>query len=210
MRMFLIAAIIGLIPTLSPDHWIALTLPSWLKGARRVQAAGFAFLLTLLHLVPGAVFALAAAFGLHALGATPEARQAALMVSAAMVAIVWLRRALTLDRSIALIRGFRPFGPRSGWKHAFLRAFVVIGPAEMLLPLTLRAQNLGLANASSFSMIAFALGGYALGAVIAGQASVQWAYARWDNPEWLAAKLNRTAPEAQGRARSAGSLDKAH
>ncbi len=177
--LVVIAFWIGALHTLAPDHWVPLSLLSWQRGWGSRKTRWSALQLFGSHVLMGLLFALLLAEWTHGLNER-ELMQGSLMLVGG-VTLLRLFRFSRLQEAFAS-------GPLS--KRGLLAAWSLLGPAESLIPVVLRSNQLG----SGYLAPSIA---YATGTLLAGIGLVFWGRSLWNRP-WALRRswiwLRRTAP----------------
>ena len=177
--LVLVSFVVGGLHMLAPDHWVPLSLLSWQKGWSTRRTRNTALELLASHLLLGLLLALMLAEWTSGL----RGREL-LAFSLALVAAVTLLRVFRFSR---LQEAFAS-GPYS--KRGLLAAWSLLGPAESLIPIVLRSNELGAGY-----LLAFAA--YSAGTVLAGLWLVFAGRALWNRPWSLPRSwklLQRSAP----------------
>jgi hypothetical protein len=177
--LVLVAFLIGALHMLAPDHWVPLSLLSWQKGwgSRRTRSTTLQLLAS--HLVVGLLLAL-----VLAQWADGMADDDLLLFSLLLVGAVTIVRVFRFSR---LQEAFSS-GPYS--KRGVLAAWSLLGPAESLIPIVLRSNELGAGFLSPFLA-------YAVGTLLVGTWLVFWGRSLWNRPlilprGWML--MQRSAP----------------
>lgn len=174
MLILWLSFLLGAAHTLSPDHWVPLSLQSWQKGWGAARTRGLAVQLYLLHVLTGLLCALIIrewASGLDDRG---------LMVfSLGLVAVGAVIRFIRLPR----LREVFLAGPQS--RRGVLAAWSLLGPAESVIPLVLKALQMGHGYVLPVAC-------YTLGTLVGGDLLIMWGRRAWNQPgavthgwEWL-------------------------
>ena len=177
--MITVALIVGALHVLAPDHWVPLSLFSWQKGwgVRKTRNAGLQLFGS--HLLFGFVLAL-----VLAKGSTGMDHHQLMILSLTLVSAVTLIRVFRFSR---LKEAFSS-GPHS--KRGILAAWSLLGPAESLIPIVLRSEELGFGYFGAFLA-------YSCGTLLAGLSLVFWGRSVWNRP-WILPRswlfLQRSAP----------------
>jgi hypothetical protein len=177
--LVLVAFLIGAMHMLAPDHWVPLSLLSWQKGWSTRKTRSTTLQLLLSHLLLGLVFALVMAELAVGLGSSDL-----LIFSLVLVGAVTMVRVFRFSR---LQEAFSS-GPYS--KRGVLAAWSLLGPAESLIPIVLRSNEVGAGYLTPFVA-------YAAGTLLTGTWLVFWGRSLWNRPlilprGWLL--MQRSAP----------------
>jgi len=131
VALWVVTALLGAFHTLSPDHWVPLSVLSWQRGLTRKQIAFQSLQLVALHLaLAGGLFVVLSPI----LSASSLGSATILRIGAALVAAVVVIRMRRLERMVEVFRG-----GFSG-KGALWTTFSLLGPAESLVPLMIKAK----------------------------------------------------------------------
>jgi hypothetical protein len=177
--LVLVAFLIGATHMLAPDHWVPLSLLSWQKGWSSRKTRSMTLQLLFSHLLLGLVLALIMAEWAVGLG-----ERDLLVFSLVLVGAVTLMRVFRFSR---LQEAFSS-GPYS--KRGVLAAWSLLGPAESLMPIVLRSNEVGAGYLTPFLA-------YALGTLLTGTWLVFWGRSLWNRPlilprGWML--MQRSAP----------------
>jgi len=177
--LVLVAFLIGAMHMLAPDHWVPLSLLSWQKGWSSRKTRSTTLQLLLSHLLLGLVLAL-----IMAEWAVGLSGRDLLVFSLVLVGAVTMLRVFRFSR---LQEAFSS-GPYS--KRGVLAAWSLLGPAESLIPIVLRSNEIGAGYLTPFVA-------YAVGTLLTGTWLVFWGRSLWNRPlilprGWML--MQRSAP----------------
>ncbi len=179
--ILLLSFLLGAAHVISPDHWVPLSLQSWQRGWSAMRTRGVATQLYLLHILTGLLAALILSVWASALG-----DRTLLVFSLGMVALF---TAIRFFRFSQLREAFLA-GPQS--KRGIMACWSLLGPAESLIPLVLKANQLG--HGYIVPVLC-----YAAGTLVAGISLVQFGKRVWNQPGMVTQGwiwLNRITPFA--------------
>jgi hypothetical protein len=165
-----IAALIGAVQMLSPDHWMPSSVIAWQRGWRTSRTIRFVAIAVLLHVASGAVIGLCLAW--VAGRAVPLSDSEFLLSSVLLVGVASAIRAYRFVRIREVVRA----GPPNLW--SYVPVLSLLGPSEALVPILSRAPLLG----CGFIIPIVA---YLAGALGAGLPLVLLARRGWNRPHWL-------------------------
>ena len=179
LALVVIAFMIGALHTTAPDHWVPLSLLSWQRGWSTSKTRWTSIQLLACHVVLGLVFALLLGKLAKGLGDRDQMMYSLILVGA--VTLVRMFRFSRLQEAFAA-------GPQS--KRGILAAWSLLGPAESIIPVVLRSNQLG----TGYLIPCLA---YAAGTLLAGTCLVFWGRSLWNRP-WILPKswalMQRSAP----------------
>jgi hypothetical protein len=174
-----ISFLLGAVHVLAPDHWVPLSLQVWQRSwdASRIRSVAAQFFL--LHVLTGLLAALILSEWASSLG-DDTLFGFSLAVVVGFAGFRFLRFSRLREAFLA--------GPQS--KRGLLAAWSLLGPAESLIPVVLKSNQIG----QGFWQPAAA---YALGTLLAGTALVSIGRRIWNQPRLLAqayAWVSRLSP----------------
>lgn len=164
MLIFGLSFLLGAVHTLSPDHWVPISLQSWQKGWGAARTRGLAAQMYLLHVALGLLCALIIREWSAGLD-----EQGLMLFSLGLVAVGALIRFLRFPK----LREVFLAGPQS--KRGVLAAWSLLGPAESVIPLVLKAIQLGHGYLVPVAC-------YALGTLVGGDLLIMWGRRIWNQP----------------------------
>ncbi|NDD90479.1 hypothetical protein EBZ37_00095 [bacterium] len=179
LTLAVLAFFIGALHTIAPDHWVPLSLLSWQRGWSSSKTRIASAQLLVIHVLLGMGFAL-----LFSRWTEGLSERDLLVNSLLLVGGITLIRVFRFSR----LREAFASGPQS--KRGILAAWSLLGPAESIIPVVLRSNQVG----SGFLLPCLA---YAAGTLIAGTWLVFWGRSLWNRP-WILpqgwALMQRSAP----------------
>lgn len=174
---FVLTALVGVFHVWSPDHWLPLSVVSWQKRWSFLRTTTVWTLACALHCALGLVLALAAAPALRLWDGS-----SVFLLSLGLVLLMTLLRSRRLSRLQEVLRS----GTLGRW--GVYVTIGLLGPAELMLPIAVKGQQLDLSSALLFKAAAlFSAATWAagLGAVLVGRS-------RWDVPMALPLAVSRS------------------
>jgi hypothetical protein len=163
-----ISFLLGGVHVLSPDHWVPLSLQGWQRNWSSWRIRSVAAQFFLLHVLTGLLAALILAEWASALG-DETLFGFSLAVVLGFAGLRFLRFSRVREAFLA--------GPQS--KRGILAAWSLLGPAESLIPVVLKSNQLG-------QGYGLATAAYAAGTLLAGTALVLVGRKIWNRPLLLA------------------------
>jgi hypothetical protein len=172
--LFFITALLAVFHMLSPDHWVPLSVLSWQRGLERREIVRTSALLVLAHLglavlIYGLLLPFVSGSGLDS--------RSVLRLGAVIVASVVVLRLRRFERMLEVFRG------GNAGKGALLTVLSLMGPAESLVPLLLKARADG---SSGLAVLAL----YGVLSVASLLVLTFGGHVFWNDPTKLARGLN--------------------
>lgn len=164
MELTWVALVAGLAHVLAPDHWIPGSLLTWQRRYGGFKTTLLAIALYALHVAVGAAIYFTFARWLNPLEGRPF-----FQFTVALVALTSTLRGLRVPR----IEGVFRTGPTGRW--GIWGVFKLLGPAESLIPILIKANHVG-------SGYALSTVGYFAGTLVAGTALMGVGHQFWNQP----------------------------
>lgn len=170
MKFLLLAGLVGAFQAVSPDRWFPLSIHSWKRGWGFGKTLGALSALLALHLLAGAALYFVLAPWLAAWG-EGSAREFWILSGVVILGCMIVRRV-----RFARMREVFGLSLRGPW--GILPVLSLLGPAEALLPLFIRAKQVG--GGYLLPFLAFAGGTWlvSIGLGMSGRLA-------WNRPFWL-------------------------
>ena len=165
--LVLLAALAGAAHVLAPDHWLPASLLAWQRRWSFTKLSSFSLLAYVLHVAFGFFIFF---FGIRFFRGVPASDLFAF--SLILIVTIMIFRALRFSKIIEVQRT----SPRNVW--ALLSVFSLLGPAESVIPILIKADQLGLGYA--LPLLAFLAG-----TVVTGTLAMLLGRAAWNRPFWL-------------------------
>jgi hypothetical protein len=160
--ILLLSALAGAVHVLAPDHWIPLSLKSWKERWNPLKSLGISSAVFGLHVAVGFLIYL----GLEHLVRLDSSH---FFWAVGIVCIAAAARSWRFSRLSEVLKPSAQ--PRDEW----LRILLFVGPCESIVPIFLKARELGLGYLSVF-------GAFTLGTLIAGCFLVLVGPVFWNHP----------------------------
>ncbi len=177
LSLLLFSFVIGLVHAAQPDHWVPLSVVNWQKGLdfrNRVQ-----------RITMGTLFHLGFAFVIYYFFQKflePRLHEGVFGFS---IGVIFLFSVVRVFRFRALNQVIRS-GKHSSW--GILAAFSILGPAESLVPLLLKANILGASAPLAAAMVCL----YGLGTALTLTYFVSVSQKLWERPWGLINGIERS------------------
>ncbi len=174
----------GAVHMIAPDHWIPGSILAWRREWSSKETLSFSLVTFLMHLTFGVAlyFALEKALGLTEWGASQLTLFAASLILGGSAL-----RALRFQRVRAVLGALPSQGMGQVW--ALWSTLALLGPAESLVPVLAKTQQLGVPSV-------WVIAAFTAGSVLSGLALVFFGKVAWDRPFWLPRVLDLAQKDA--------------
>ena len=163
-RLLILSALAGVVHVLAPDHWLPASLLAWQKRWTFSRTVAFSTLFFLIHMILGFLMCLVFLPFVGNFDSLPLLFFALVLVFAAMV---------IRGQRFSRIREVLFSGSHGSW--GVFAVISLLGPAESMIPIWLKARHLGMGYFMPF--LAFFAG-----TLLAGVSCVILGRLQWDRP----------------------------
>jgi hypothetical protein len=160
--ILLLSALAGAVHVLAPDHWIPLSLKSWKEGWSLAKSLVISWLILSVHVTIGFVIYL----GLESIFRLDSRH---FFWAAGVVCVAAGFRSWRFPGLSDILK------PEADPRKAWLKILLFVGPCESIVPIFIKARELGLGYLSVF-------GAFALGTLFAGSVLVLIGPMFWNHP----------------------------